>query len=112
MGSKIYGGLSIIFLAILFINSGDNEKDKKDTSVNAEPSTITEVKTNTGKALKEAKKKVDKFFEKASTALNQVNENKPEEKKKDPSVVVEKKQEERKDTATLDDPYGKIENKY
>jgi len=32
MGSKISGGLSIgwiIFLAILFIDSGDNEKDKK-----------------------------------------------------------------------------------
>ena len=88
------------------------KKTKKNTSVNAESSTITEVKETTSKALKEAKKKVGKLFEKASTALNQVNENKPEEKKKDLPMVVEKKQEERKDTATLDDPYGKIENKY
>ena len=53
MSSKISGGLGLVgFMWIIAIFSGifddDGKKNKKDTSVNAEPSTITEVKTNTG----------------------------------------------------------------
>ena len=103
----------VIIFAINIFGSDDATEEKAAVEVDVvteETSSIKEVAKN---IIDDVKVMKEALTERAMKALEQVKEEAPEEEVKEPVIVErEKPKKDRLNTATVDNPYGKIGNRY